>query len=155
MWFLILLSVLLSLTSTNGGKKDLLFLEGPYVLPSYPKLPERAGLTGSFEVEVQTLQGSVSKILVLSRQISSPSAGTLTNENPMSFHFTNAIEEAVKSWKFRNLQADSFRLTVIFRLVDTIHDSDQKDRIVYRVDEEPFRPPSRIIVEAHRQSLKF
>jgi hypothetical protein len=145
----------LNSVSLTEGQQEILYPEGPCVLPSYPKLAERAWVTGSFEVEVHTLQGSVSKVKYLSRQITSPTIGTITNEDPMSHHFENSIEEAVKKWKFRNLQPDSFRMTVEFRLVDTIYDPERREHTIYQVNEVPFRPPNRITIEAHRQGIKF
>jgi hypothetical protein len=156
MLLLILLSVLIGCANADASQESALHVEGAYALPQYPSLAWRAWITGSYEVEISTEDGSVKEIKFLSNETMTVRKEKIPETNSISMDFVRAIETAVRSWKFSSLQSDRFRLTVLFGLVDTFYEpGSTHDYTIYRVDENPSRPPTRITIEAHRQGIKF
>jgi hypothetical protein len=76
----------------------------------------------------------------------------MAETHPLAMELVQAIDQSVRTWKFRDRQADKFRLRVLFRQVDTFYEpGNPHDYTIYRVDEGFNRPPIQIVVEAHRQ----
>lgn len=152
----ILLYFLIGCANADANQGSALHVEGAYALPQYPSLAWRAWITGSYAVEVSTENGSVKEIKFLSNETMTVKKEKIPETSSISMDFVRAIETALKSWKFSSLQTDSFRLTVLFRLVDTfLEPGSTNNYTIYRVDENSSRPPARITIEAHRQGIKF
>ncbi len=69
--------------------------------------------------------------------------------NELSTLMLQSVERAVKSWKFRQRDTDNFQLAFDFRLVDSDNELNQPVYTVYRVEENPMRPPTKVTIEYH------
>ncbi len=134
--------------NVNAQSFNPLDVEENIVLPQYPQLAARAWITGRFQIEALAENGSVKTVTVLGRQIDF--RGAVQREpNEASALMIQSIENAVKSWRFRQRDTDSFRLSFEFRLVSSDNEPKQPTYTVYRVEENPLRPPTKITIEYH------
>ncbi len=122
--------------------------EGNIVLPQYPQLAARAWNTGIFQIEVLAENGSVNTVTVLAFR--STSRGAKNGEpNDSTSMMLQSIKQAVRSWRFQQSDADRFRLDFEFHLVSSQNEPNQPIYTVYRVEQKPLRPPTKIIIEYH------
>ena len=121
-----------------------------YVLPTYPGRYNRAGLEGTFLVEVEAKKGRVKRVEIISHKVISPP--DIRVENPTEM--IEGIKEALSQWQFTQPEPKQdfrFRLTIVFQLRksfgETISDSSEIG-YVYTIQEKKMLP-SEIIVEAN------
>jgi hypothetical protein len=142
------LFLLASGQNLNANRFEPLIVEGSIVLPQYPQLAARAWITGRFQIQASADGGSVKSVTVLARQ--TDFRGSDREEpNQLSDLMLQSIENAIKTWRFRQLQSDSFRLLIQFQLYPTDAESKQPTYTIYRLEENPLRPPTKITIEYH------
>ena len=120
-----------------------------YVLPTYPPMLNRAGVQGSFAIEVFGSNGCINEARIVSHEIFLPNGKRLDTPPPL---MEKGIISALKKWEYdqdNHKESINFQITIEFRLADKQRASARSSNSTYEIREIDGRPV-KIIIEEDR-----